>query len=63
LVNALIPGPTRTNMNPQGTQPPEAVYPTAKMLATLPSGGPSGKCFWDMEEYRMYQPEKRVAKQ
>jgi NAD(P)-dependent dehydrogenase (short-subunit alcohol dehydrogenase family) len=59
LVNALIPGPTKTNMNPAGTQEPEAVYPTARMLATLPDDGPSGKCFWDMEEYRMYQPEKR----
>ncbi len=61
LVNALIPGPTLTDMNPRGTQTPDAVYPTAKMLATLDAGGPSGKCFWDEEEYRMYQREKRVV--
>lgn len=61
LVNALIPGPTLTGMNPRGTQTPEAVYPTAKMLATLEAGGPSGKCFWDEQEYRMYQREKRVG--
>lgn len=61
LVNGLIPGPTRTNMNPNGTQPPEAVYPTARMLATLPAGGPTGRCYWGMEEYLMYQPEKRRA--
>jgi 3-oxoacyl-[acyl-carrier protein] reductase len=60
LVNALIPGPTLTDMNPSGTQSPDAVYPTARMLATLPTGGPSGKCFWDLEEYRMYQREKRA---
>lgn len=59
LVNALIPGPTATKMNPAGTQSPDAVYPTAHMLATLPAGGPNGKCFWDMEEYLMYQAEKR----
>ena len=61
LVNALIPGPTKTDMNPNGTQPPEAVYPTARMLATLPAGGPSGRCFWDMEEYRMFELVKRPA--
>jgi 3-oxoacyl-[acyl-carrier protein] reductase len=60
LVNALIPGPTLTAMNPEGTQAPEAVYPTARMLATLPSGGPSGRCFWNLEEYRMFQRDKRT---
>jgi len=51
LVNNLIPGPTLTEMNPRGTQDPAAVYPTAKMLATLPPGGPTGRTFWDGEEY------------
>jgi NAD(P)-dependent dehydrogenase (short-subunit alcohol dehydrogenase family) len=51
LVNNLIPGPTLTELNPRGTQPPEAVYPTARMLATLPAGGPSGRTFWNGEEY------------
>ena len=61
LVNALIPGPTITGMNPNGSQQPEVVYPTARMLATLPAGGPTGKCFWELEEYLMYQPDKRPA--
>jgi NAD(P)-dependent dehydrogenase (short-subunit alcohol dehydrogenase family) len=57
LVNALIPGPTLTEMNPNGIHGPEVVYPTARMLATLPAGGPSGRAFWNLEEYRMYQGE------
>lgn len=59
LVNALIPGPTLTDMNPNGTQAPDVVYPTARMLATLPADGPSGRCFWELEEYRMFQQVKR----
>jgi NAD(P)-dependent dehydrogenase (short-subunit alcohol dehydrogenase family) len=59
LVNALIPGPTKSGMNPAGTQPPELVYPTARMLASLPAGGPSGKVFWEEREYLMFQPVKR----
>jgi NAD(P)-dependent dehydrogenase (short-subunit alcohol dehydrogenase family) len=55
LVNALIPGPTKTGLNPAATQEPEAVYPTARLLATLPDDGPSGRCFWNLEEYRMYE--------
>lgn len=55
LVNALIPGPTLTDMNPRGVQGPEVVYPTAKMLATLPAEGPTGRCFWNLEEYQMYR--------
>ena len=27
---------------------------TARMLATLPTGGPYGKVFWDKKEYRMF---------
>ena len=61
LVNALIPGPTKTGMNPEAEQDPSAVYPTARMLATLPTGGPTGKCFWNLEEYRMYQPATRAG--
>lgn len=59
LVNCLIPGPTRTAMNPNGTQEPDVVYPTAKMLATLPDDGPTGKVFWEEEEYLLFQPVKR----
>lgn len=58
LINALIPGPTNTAMTrPQGTpnpvplQAPEAVYPHAKFLVTLPPGGPNGRVFWNSREY------------
>jgi 3-oxoacyl-[acyl-carrier protein] reductase len=51
LVNALIPGNTRTAMNPTATQAPEAVYPYARELATLPPDGPNGKVFRYGREY------------
>jgi NAD(P)-dependent dehydrogenase (short-subunit alcohol dehydrogenase family) len=60
LINALIPGPTDTAMTRQGgrdhalLQAPEAVYPHARFLVTLPAGGPHGRVFWDSQEYTMY---------
>jgi len=58
LVNGLIPGPTNTAIwgrdRPE-LQAPEAVYPTARMLATLPPGGPTGRVFWDEKEYLMFR--------
>lgn len=55
LVNAMIPGPTLTAMNTgPDLQPPEAVVPSALWLATLPAGGPSGRVFWNMQEYRLF---------
>jgi NAD(P)-dependent dehydrogenase (short-subunit alcohol dehydrogenase family) len=62
LVNGLIPGPTKSSMNPDGPQDPDAVYPTARMLATLPTGGPSGRVFWNESEYPMFggRAEARV---
>ena len=56
LINGMIPGPTKTNMNPRG-QDPEIVYPSAKWMATLPSGGPTGKVFWNQKEYVMFSKE------
>jgi 3-oxoacyl-[acyl-carrier protein] reductase len=64
-VNAMIPGPTRTNMNVganlragDSLQPPEAVVPSALWLATLPADGPTGKVFWNMKEYPLFgRPE------
>ena len=57
LVNMLIPGPTRTAIwgrdMPQ-LQEPSVTYPTARMLAGLPVGGPSGKVFWNEAEYPMF---------
>lgn len=56
LVNMLIPGPTNTAIwgrdRPE-LQAPEVSYPTARMLATLPAGGPAGKVFWNEKEYRL----------
>lgn len=58
LVNGLIPGPTNTAIwgrdMPQ-FQAPEAVYPTARMLASLPAGGPTGQVFWDEKPYALMQ--------
>jgi len=56
LVNGLIPGPTKSGMMPEG-QDPEVVYPTAKMLATLPPDGPTGKVFWCEKEYFIFDRE------
>lgn len=59
LVNGMIPGITKSGMMPKG-QDPSKVYPTARMLATLPTGGPSGKVFWDQKEYRMFDTENEA---
>ena len=60
LVNSLIPGETRTGMmTGEGLQEPEAVYPWALKLATLPAGGPSGKAFWNDEEYLLFADRDR----
>jgi NAD(P)-dependent dehydrogenase (short-subunit alcohol dehydrogenase family) len=63
LVNMLIPGPTNTSIwgrdMPQ-LQQPEATFPTARMLASLPEGGPSGKVFWDGREYPMFHPDNEI---
>lgn len=57
LINTLFPGMTNTSIwgrDMPGMQDPDAVYPTARMLATLPSGGPTGKCFYREETYEMF---------
>ncbi len=50
-------GPTNTAIwgrdMPQ-LQSAEVVYPTARLLATLPAGGPSGKVYWNEKEYRLF---------
>ncbi|MHA2180516.1 MAG: hypothetical protein ACXAAH_03740 [Promethearchaeota archaeon] len=43
-------------MMPLG-QDPNVVYPSAKWMATLPSGGPTGKVFWNQKEYIMFSKE------
>jgi NAD(P)-dependent dehydrogenase (short-subunit alcohol dehydrogenase family) len=55
LINGIIPGPTFTKMHPDpAAQPPEAVVPCVRWLATLAEGGPTGKVFWDMKEYQLF---------
>jgi NAD(P)-dependent dehydrogenase (short-subunit alcohol dehydrogenase family) len=54
LINGMIPGPSKTGMNPRG-QDPSLVYPSARWMATLPSGGPTGKVFWNQKEYIMFK--------
>jgi NAD(P)-dependent dehydrogenase (short-subunit alcohol dehydrogenase family) len=56
LINGMIPGPTKSGLNPIG-QDPEVVYPSAKWMATLPTGGPTGKVFWNQKEYDMFNKE------
>jgi NAD(P)-dependent dehydrogenase (short-subunit alcohol dehydrogenase family) len=57
LVNSLIPGPTNTRIwgrdMPQ-LQTSEAVYPTARMMATFDDDGPSGKVFFWEKEFPLY---------
>ena len=61
LVNGLIPGPTNTaiwGVDRPDLQPPEAAYPTALLLATLPDDGPTGQVFWGLEPYRLFHPDR-----
>lgn len=61
LINGMIPGPTRTGMmKGENLQSPEAVYPHALRLATLPAGGPSGKVFWGEREYRLFRDQEEA---
>ena len=68
LVNAMIPGITRTAMWDkalssgmltdeflENLQEPEAVYPHARYIVELPAGGPSGRVFFNSQEYPIYQ--------
>ena len=43
-------------MNPRG-QDPKVVYPSARWMTTLPTGGPTGKVFWNKKEYTMFREE------
>ena len=54
LANAMFPGICRTAMNPNAGQDPALAYPTARLLATLPPNGPSGRTFADAVEYPVY---------
>jgi len=54
LINGMIPGPSKTGMNPVG-QDPSLVYPSARWMALLPTEGPTGKVFWNRKEYTMFK--------
>jgi len=68
LINSMIPGPTRTPIWGQtltnGSLPEQLlnqmqdvdlVYPHARFLVELPSGGPNGRVFWNSREYPIYE--------
>ncbi|HIG60070.1 MAG TPA: SDR family oxidoreductase [Gammaproteobacteria bacterium] len=62
LVNMLIPGPTNTAIwgrEMTHLQHPDATIATARMLATLPADGPSGRVFWDEKEYDLFNPDNK----
>lgn len=54
LVNGLIPGPTKSGMNPKAPQDPADVYPTAKWLCGFGPDDPTGRVFWNMQEYKLF---------
>ena len=65
LINMIIPGPTNTNIwgkDMPHLQSPEDTYPTAKLLACLEEGGPTGKVYWDEKEYPMFNQENSILK-
>lgn len=68
LVNAMIPGMTRTPIWASAVesgmlskerldifQEPETVYPHARFIVELPPGGPNGRVFFNSEDYPVYQ--------
>jgi len=67
LVNGIIPGITRTAIwskifesdlmteeRRAMFQEPEAVYPHTRFIVDLPSGGPTGRCFFYGEDYSIF---------
>tara|TARA_B100000073_G_scaffold25696_1_gene19978 strand:+ start:98 stop:808 length:711 start_codon:yes stop_codon:yes gene_type:complete len=65
LINMIIPGPTNTNIwgkDMPHLQSPEDTYPTARLLACLEEGGPTGKVYWNEKEYPMFNEENSILK-
>ena len=63
LINMIIPGPTNTSIwgkDMPHLQKPEATFPTAKLLASLERGGPTGKVYWDEKEYQMFNQNNSI---
>lgn len=60
LVNGMIPGPTNSaiwGVDRPELQSPDVTWPPARFLMTLPDDGPTGKVFWNCEEYRLFHPD------
>ena len=63
LINMIIPGPTNTKIwgkDMPHLQKPEDTFPTAKLLASMEKGGPTGKVYWDEKEYPMFNEENEI---
>ncbi len=63
LINMIIPGPTNTSIwgkDMPHLQKPQATFPTAKLLASLERGGPTGKVYWDEKEYPMFNQSNSI---
>ncbi|MEX2209240.1 MAG: SDR family oxidoreductase [Myxococcota bacterium] len=64
LVNELLAGVFRTRMSETG-EAPEAAYPHARTVASLPAGGPHGRIFLRsevfVEEHGLRARAKRIA--
>ena len=60
-VNNLIPGVSATGIwgseeaTPDIARDPALAYPTARFLATVPPGGPTGQTWFDMERWPMWK--------
>ncbi len=53
-VNGLIPGPTKSGMNPKAPQDPADVYPTARWMVETGADDQTGRVFWNRQEYLMF---------
>lgn len=53
-INGLIPGPTKSGMNPKAPQDPADVYPTARWMVETGAGDQTGRVFWNQQEYLMF---------
>ena len=65
LINMIIPGPTNTNIwgkDMPHLQKPENTFPTAKLLASMEMGGPTGKVYWNEKEYPMFNGDNEILK-
>lgn len=62
LVNEFLPGIVHTRMTPEGGEDPMDVYEHARVVASLPSGGPHGQIFEKSVLYREDRGKKAKVK-